>query len=267
VLSHSDQDHINDLREIVTDQNPRIILHPGDDRRGTTLDDVRLAITEERRRGATELSLSETTVEPGRVFPVGAATATFIAGWDNGDKTRVKPGPDDPPFETIGERRNALSIVIRFEYGGHSVLLTGDTIGRKKGESNRACRYAERVMRSRRAAHPIDSDVLIGQHHGGDNSSSNCFIRAVSPQYVVFSAGRGHEHPRQSVADRFVANHVRPEDMLRTDRGDNEGGPEWIYGALAGCEDGPGDDDVDIYLPDDPGQDIRVEYKVASSTC
>lgn len=268
VLSHSDQDHIKDLRGIVTDMNPRIILHPGDDRHGTTLDDVRLAIGEERADGATELSLSQTVVAPGRTFQIGSGTATFVAGWDDGNKTRIRPGPDDPAFATIGERRNALSIVIRFQFGGHSVLLTGDTIGRKRNESNSACRYAERIMVARRQAHPIDSDILIGQHHGGDNSSSNCFIRAVSPEYVVFSAGHeDHQHPRQSVADRFTAHGVEPEKMLRTDRGDNEGGSEWIFGAIAGCVDEPGDDDVDIFLPENPTEPVRVAYRLPSTGC
>jgi competence protein ComEC len=65
---------------------------------------------------------------------------------------------------------------------------------------------------------------MTAPHHGGNNGSSNCFIRAVNPQYVIFSAGRGHHHPTQAAADRYIANGVPVENLFRTDRGDNEGG-------------------------------------------
>ena len=147
-------------------------------------------------------------------------------------------------------------------------MLTGDTIGRLGGEPNSVCRYAERIMVERSAEIAIKSDVLVGQHHGGDNATSNCFIRAVNPRYVIFSAGHGgHEHPRQTTADRLIAHGINPADILRTDRGDNEGGPEWIYGAIRGCRDKVGDDDVEIVMPKAPEEELRVKYRVASTGC
>jgi hypothetical protein len=46
--------------------------------------------------------------------------------------------------------------------------------------------------------------------------------------------------------------------MLRTDWRDDQGGTEWIYGALAGCIDKAGDDDVEIFMPE--GGDLVVQY-------
>ena len=41
---------------------------------------------------------------------------------------------------------------------------------------------------------PMSSFVLIAPHHGADNASSTCFIRAVDPHWVIFPAGHAHEH-------------------------------------------------------------------------
>jgi hypothetical protein len=49
-----------------------------------------------------------------------------VAGWSAGD---LAHNAGEPPLDP-SERNNALSIVVRFEYAGHSVLLTGDTVGR-----------------------------------------------------------------------------------------------------------------------------------------
>lgn len=106
------------------------------------------------------INLPEKPPAPGTRYTLGEAAVTFVAGWSDGADTAA---PGDPSLPT-SDRRNALSIVVRLDYGGKSVLLTGDTIGRRRGESNRACRNAERIMA--RGATPVDSDILIGQHHG-----------------------------------------------------------------------------------------------------
>jgi beta-lactamase superfamily II metal-dependent hydrolase len=270
VLSHSDADHITDVPDILHDRPAAAIIHALDDHNVTaTLRDERAAILSAETSGARVWDLVATPLpasDPGdtRVFRIGyGGVATVIAGWGDGDLTR---GPGEPPLPTP-EHRNALSTVIRFEYGGHSILLTGDTVGRLREDPNSTCAYAERIMVGDASTWPIDSDVLVGQHHGGNNASSNCFIRAVSPTWVVFSAGhKGYHHPTQAAADRFVANGVDKDRMLRTDRGDDEGSGEWQYGDIQGCIDQPGDDDVEIFMPDD-GSDLRVAYRERARTC
>ncbi len=116
---------------------------------------------------------------------------------------------------------------------------------------------------------PIRSDVLIAPHHGADNGSSNCFIVAVDPQFVVFSAGsidtRGH--PRQSTVNRYLAHGVPWSNLFRTDRGDDEtDSEEWKDDrTVTGCNDGRGDDDVEIVLPESGRP--QVDYRVASTGC
>lgn len=276
VLSHSDSDHVRELPAILGENTAAVIIHPGDPR-GPTLDPVRQAIRAQGRNGAQIFNLTEidnpppsgprpTPVRPGDSFGVGAARATFVAGWSNGNQTR---GPGEAELDG-GPMHNALSIVIRFEYGGHTVLLTGDTVGRMIGNSDTTCAYSERIMAGRSATVPIDSDVLVGQHHGADNSTSTCFVRAVSPEFVVFSAGHHFRHPTQRAVNRLTDSHlaqpVNVANIFRTDRGDNEGGNEMTAGS-GRCRDTTGDDDVEIRLPRSSSARVTVAYRGASRGC
>lgn len=268
VLSHSDADHITDTGAIITDKSPARVIY--------ALDDHPVTDTLKRERGAIatlpatrvwDLKVNALTAPPTgftRSYAIGTGgVATIVAGWGDGDETI---GAGEAPLPDA-EHRNALSTVVRFEYGGRSILLTGDTVGRLRGDPKTRCAYAERVMVEQAPTWAIDSDILIGQHHGGDNASSNCFIRAVSPTWVVFSAGhKGYRHPTQAAADRFLAAGVDKDRMLRTDRGDDEGPGEWIYGDIRGCVDQPGDDDVEIWLSD-TGAEPRVAYREGARAC
>lgn len=100
--------------------------------------------------------------------------------------------------------------------------------------------------------------------HGGDNSSSTCFIDAVAPRYLIFPAGHEtHLHPRAAAAARFLAGtppKVPADRILRTDRGDDQGVEEFDGERIAGCTDQTGDDDIEIILSNQPGTDVSVHY-------
>jgi competence protein ComEC len=138
-----------------------------------------------------------------------------------------------------------------------------------------SCGYAEHIMVDRVATVPLDSDVLIGQHHGADNSTSRCFIQAVTPQYVVFSAGHAYNHPRQATVDRLTTPpptsppgtyRVALANIFRTDLGDNEGGTEMTAGSGT-CPDPTGDDDVEVRLPASSASPVSVAYRGLSARC
>ena len=118
------------------------------------------------------------------------------------------------------------------------------------------------------AAITIDSDVIIAPHHGGDNGSSKAFVEAVTPLWVIFSAGHKFGHPRKSAADRYLALPGTDEDhILRTDRGDNQTSnaghdKEWKQAVHGNGHDKRGDDDIDIKVPKAGGADaITVAYR------
>ena len=86
--------------------------------------------------------------------------------------------------------------------------------------------------------------------------------RSISPQFVVFSAGNLHNHPRAEVAARYLDHGVPVANIFRTDRGSTRGGTEWLEGHRGHTDAGgdqSGDDDVDIVLPKDGT--VQVGYR------
>lgn len=283
VLSHSDADHIGELAAILEAYQGRVarLVHTG--RPGTSgivWPAAKAAIesltTRPREVRSLEADPLPNVLDPptgvARAEPwsiaLGSAKVTFVAGW------RDWPYPvgelDD------GELNNVVSIVVRVEYGGKSLLLTGDTIGRigKANEDPETCLGAEAWMVAN-ASPLIDADVLVGQHHGGDNSSARCFIKAVSPRYVVFPAGSArYRHVRLSTARRYTGDSIPGAEMLvpggrmfQSDRGDDQGATEWSPQRIANCRDKAGDDDIEIFLSDTPGVDARVRYRTRRNRC
>ena len=97
--------------------------------------------------------------------------------------------------------RNERSCVLGVSSKAGTVLIAGDI----------EKRAAERLARS----NILESDVLVAPHHGG--MSSENFARAVSPRYVVFSAGylNSFNHPRPEMVALYEGMGSR---IFRTDR-------------------------------------------------
>jgi competence protein ComEC len=98
---------------------------------------------------------------------------------------------------------NDASLVFRISYGESAFLLTGD-IGRTIEEEILAAGLDVRVQ------------VLKAPHHGSDSSSSEAFLAAVRPEYVLISAGRNNRYslPHPGVLARYEKTGAR---VLRTD--------------------------------------------------
>lgn len=254
VLSHMDSDHVGEAAEIILNRDVRRILHTGFRRHEAPIewpDAVKDLFFALEFSGARVLDLSESDVIPGSALPLGDAEIEFIAGWSEVDPEWGVQGDAD--------QRNSVSIVIRVVYGRHSILLAGDTYGRHgaddpDGGDPDACDGPEQIMVDRvgdprRPDVRIDSDVLIAAHHGANDASATCFIEAVSPSHVVFSAGNSHGHPRAATADRFIATGIPVENIYRTDWGARVEASEWTEGS--GSRDSPGDDHVWITITED----------------
>jgi beta-lactamase superfamily II metal-dependent hydrolase len=274
ILSHSDADHIGELDEILGANTAHTIIHTGSERDTVAYREAMGAIGRAAAAGSTIINLANTpdddedgiSDEIGSVYELGDARVEILAGWRQWDLDLSDPGR----LPNESERRNAISIVVRLIYRGHSVLLTGDTIGRRIEDEPDACRDAERWM-TRPGAPPLRSDVLIAPHHGANNGGSACFLAAVDPGYVIFSAGHDHAHPREEAALRARAQGVPWRAMFRTDRGDDERDPdhnepherEWGRGRVSGNVDPPGDNNVEICL----GASVRVRYRDRRAWC
>lgn len=99
---------------------------------------------------------------------------------------------------TRGKNNNNNSCVLQISDDKFSILLTGDID--KKEEKKLVKRYPE----------TLKSDLLFAPHHGSKHSSSDIFIKAVSPENVVFSAGFLNHwgFPAQQTQDRYKTQSV-----------------------------------------------------------
>jgi competence protein ComEC len=206
VISHSDADHLGDGARILNERRVRQTILAGEPRPTDAWKDLIKALGQEVVEGGSIHNLQSVDLVPGRTLPLGPATVTLVAGW---------PRWTDPGL-TEAERSNATSIVVRLNYKGRSLLFTGDTVGKRLTDPDDACKDAEKVMVHRHNAGEVSlkADVLVASHHGANNGSAACFIEAVDPQFVIFPAGYGHEHPTKAAAERFIAI-LNPPSRLR----------------------------------------------------
>ena len=95
---------------------------------------------------------------------------------------------------------NNSSIVLRLDYGNTSYLFTGDATN--EVENN--------ILNSN-----IDVDVLKVGHHGSKYSTTDEFLKAVSPKYAIISVGENsYDHPSDIILKRLKNNNIL---VYRTD--------------------------------------------------
>lgn len=119
-----------------------------------------------------------------------------------------------PLHPQVGPRKsvNNLSLIAKVAYGRHTILLTGDA---ELPEENELLRIRA----------DLDADILKVPHHGSKTSTSEAFLKTVSPVYSVISVGKGNPygHPHASVLQRLAQYGTA---ILRTDR---DGRIEFVF--------------------------------------
>jgi competence protein ComEC len=88
---------------------------------------------------------------------------------------------------------NNGSCVLHVQFGEHSLLLPGDIEAEVE------------LALLRRSDGELTADILVAAHHGSNTSSTHRFVSALSPEYVIFSAGYLSQfgHPAEKVQQRF----------------------------------------------------------------
>lgn len=97
-----------------------------------------------------------------------------------------------PDREGISDlNHNDGSLVLRLVYRKTSILFTGDST--EKIEKYLINNYPQKLK----------ADILKVGHHGSKTSTSESFVKVVSPTWAVISAGKGNSfgHPHKEVLD------------------------------------------------------------------
>jgi len=182
-VSHSDPDHSGGLRAVLTRFRVGELWENGRWGPGS----------EETLRAAERSGACRRTLVAGQRMWLGSALVTVL----NPDGTQSL---DEPPPK--GE--NEESLVLRLDWRGFSLLLTGD-LGRP-GE--------ERVLASHA---PVRALALKVGHHGSRFSSTDEFLAATRAAVAVISVGARNpfRHPTPEALGRLEAAGAR---VYRTDR-------------------------------------------------
>ena len=259
IASHTDADHIGATDELFNVYRIHRVIRTGHERETQTWENHTEAIEDAAEIGLThDINLNTVNLPHGTEYRFGDAVVTYLAGFhDTPDDWGVPSGSS--------EFRNANSIVVRIQYEDNGILLTGDAVGRDEGNADNTPAIAtENYLIQNRNNRPIDAEILFAPHHGGDDASSNDFINAVNPRWVIFSAGHQHDHPLQVTADRYLNLGFAAECLLRTDLGDDESGnDEWSFGRVNGEQDPAFDNAVIITLPVGGGDPTAVRGTTA----
>lgn len=255
IISHSDSDHLGAADSVLEHWKIRKSVRNGWERGPDvgTYWNYREALEESVSTNETEDFVMDGTPALGDTWALGDAQIPFLsgfaelpAGWD------VGVPPSNSRYDS--KARNAVSIVVRLNYGDRAILLPGDAVGRVDDAPPDQLLATERFLVENSAQRPLRADILLAPHHGADNASSSAFIAAVQPDWVIFSAGSLHGHPKFKTFKRYEQAGVLVAQMLRTDRGDVQHEAEWWGDWDANCQDAHGDDGISILIRETDGE-------------
>ena len=156
IASHYDADHLNGVVGALHAFSCGQVLAPD------YVTDTRVYESFERVIKEQDIALAYPAV--GDTYTLGDASFTVVC-----------PKVYDPKED------NDNSVGIRLVYGDTSFLICGD-----------AGKAEEQAMLD--SGVTLESDVYLASHHGSEGSSSEAFMRAVSPSAVVISAGAGNSY-------------------------------------------------------------------------
>ena len=264
IVGHSDSDHLGAADTILSSHQVNEVVRTGWERPSSinSYRDFRDALAIAVNNGTRDVSLANVTLQHGtHRWALGDATVTFLSGfsepplsWDVG----VPRNPNNSTWKS--KARNSISIVVRLDFGTRSILYTSDAVGRKDGENWNQIIATEKFLVNTHSPSLLQADILFAPHHGADNASSLPFITAVNPEWVIFSAGNAHGHPKLDAYRRYRHIGVQRTNMFRTDRGDmfdlftlsdkerNKRMLEWWADGDSSCRDRRGDDGISILI-------------------
>ena len=195
IVSHADADHFGGISLLLSTaefQVGQVFVNP--DIRGTRLWADFVSVMRSAKQRGTKFNLELTNVNPGHLLFDGVRLEVLAPSQGIAIRTADGRAPDGVQFTP-----NAMSAVVRVWAGTVPRLLVAgdiDQVGLDDLLANN---------------NDITADVLVYPHHGGlpGRSSPEDFaellVRAVSPQLVAFSIGRGrYGTPRPEIVSTVL---------------------------------------------------------------
>lgn len=163
--THPHEDHIGSLDAVIRNFDIGKIILPEKEHTTKTFENVLDAIEEK--------NLKITKPKVGDQYTIGDATFLIIA-----------------PNADYGNELNNWSIGIKLDHGANSFVMSGDA--EKEAE--------EDILEN---GIDLKADVLKLGHHGSKTSSTEEFVDAIDPSYVVISCeiGNTYGHPHKETMD------------------------------------------------------------------
>ena len=190
ILTHPEHDHLAGLIEVLKRYKVENILWTGVLRDTAEYKEWQRLIRDEREKEGAQIKIAQS----GQLINFGNQSNRYIEVLY--------------PFENLEgqefKNSNNTSIVAKLIFGENSFLFTGD-----------AYKSVEKKLVDKKA--DLASDVLKVGHHGSKTSNSEAFIKHVSPEIAVISAGKDnpYHHPHQETLDTLEKYGIK---ILRTDK-------------------------------------------------
>ncbi len=189
ICSHFDRDHIGGIIEVLENLKVDKIFSPPD----ISLNPLAAKL----KKIAFKKNIEWCEPFQGQKLFFGALTGTVL----NPPPIVTKWNKDIDDWED-----NTWSLVIRWEYDGHSFLSTGDATITSEIIQMETCENLKSLR----------SDILKIGHHGSKTSSSEKYIDVVNPALAIFSVGQNSMGlPSKKIINRF---NKRKIPIFRTDK-------------------------------------------------
>jgi DNA internalization-related competence protein ComEC/Rec2 len=172
IATHPDADHIGGLDTVLEKMEVKSVYAPKVTHTTDTYKDFLLAVKNE--------GLKINTVKSGVKLNLKDIDAHFVA-----------------PVKEYDKELNTWSAVLYLKYNNNSFLFTGD-----------ADAESEQDMIASKES--LQADVLKVAHHGSKTSTTNAFLKSVSPTYAIISVGKNdYGHPSKEVLNALKQSKIQ----------------------------------------------------------
>jgi len=172
VITNPDADHIAGFADVIKHYEVGMVLQPGTENSSKTFQNLKKEIENKK--------IKNILAKKGMRLHLGGGAVLDILF---------------PDRDVSGWTTNDGSIIAKLTYGETEIMLTGD-----------ATSTTEQFVLKSFPHEYLDVDILKVGHHGSRTSTSEAFLRALTPEYAIISSGKGNTygHPHSDVLDALA---------------------------------------------------------------